>query len=470
MLDVRALKGLWAPHAWMEGQWHERVLLEVGSDGCWSAITPNVAWDPLAGSSNIQRLSGPVLPGVVNAHSHAFQRGFAGLTERRDHAHDDFWSWREEMYSLALRVTPEQLHAIAALLYSELLAGGYTQVCEFHYLHHDRQGRPYADPTCMSRVLAKAAAETGIGLTLLPVLYERAGFAQPELGERQRRFRSTVAEVLHIRDEVRNWRLPNVSAGVAIHSLRAVSEASMQALVAACERDDGPIHIHVAEQQAEVRDCLAATGKRPIAWLADHLPLDARWHLVHATHADAFEMDRLATTGAGVIVCPSTEADLGDGRFALEDWTARQVPLSIGSDSHVCRNWPHELRLLEYGQRLALERRNVAANPRHAIPSTGEAMLHQALMAGPSAAGIDVAHWGLRPGARADCLMLDPHAGGLLGIGSRHLIDAAIFACDAAPIADVWVAGERRISNGAHPQHTQLRDRFSEAMRELASD
>lgn len=457
-----APRRLWASLAWVDGRWREKVLLEVDRDGCWSAIAADTAFN-----SDMQRLSGPVLPGIVNAHSHAFQRGFAGLTEQRVHAQDDFWSWREEMYSLALRVTPDQLRAIASLLYSELLAGGYTQVCEFHYLHRDINGEPYADPTCMSRVLAQAAVEAGIGLTLLPVLYERAGFAAPELATRQRRFRSTVAEVLHIRDEVRSWRLPNVSAGVAIHSLRAASDASMRTLAAACENDDGPIHIHVAEQQAEVRDCLAATGERPIAWLAHHLPVDSRWHLVHATHADACDMDTLASKGAGVVVCPSTEADLGDGRFALEDWSVRQVPLSIGSDSHMCRNWLQELRLLEYGQRLALERRNVAADPRNAIPSTGEAMLHQALVGGAGAAGLDSAHWGLRRGARADCLVLDPHAGGLLGVGPRHLIDAAIFACDAPPIAEVWVAGERRVSNGLHTQHAQLRERFTETMQGL---
>ena len=343
MNRVAPARRLWAPLAWLGGRWRERVLLEVGPQGCWSAVMPDHAPEP-----DMEHLTGPVLPGLVNAHSHAFQRGFAGLTERREQARDDFWSWRENMYSLALRVSPEQLHAIAAQLYGELLAGGYTQVCEFHYLHHDVSGEPYRDPYCMSRVLAHAAVESGIGLTLLPVLYERAGFSQPALGDRQRRFRSTAAEVIRMRDEVRRCQLPHVSAGVAIHSLRAASEASIRTLATACEGDAGPIHIHVAEQQAEVRDCLAATGERPIAWLANHLPLDARWHLVHATHADATDIEALAATGAGVVVCPSTEANLGDGRFALEAWGARPVPLSIGSDSHIGRNWPHELRLLEY--------------------------------------------------------------------------------------------------------------------------
>jgi len=458
-----ATRRLWAPLAWLAGRWQEHVLLEVAADGRWSTIRPGVepARDMIA-------LAGPVLPGLVNAHSHAFQRGFIGLTERREQEHDDFWSWREQMYLLALRVTPEQLYAIAAFLYAELLAGGYTQVCEFHYLHHDRDGQAYADPYCMSRALAQAAADTGIGLTLLPVLYERAGFAQSALSERQRRFRSTVDDVIRIRDAARSWQLPNLSSGVAIHSLRAVSAESIHALAQRCEHDPGPIHIHVAEQQAEVRDCVAATGERPIAWLARHLPVDERWHLVHATHAVQAEIDAIAATGAGVVVCPSTEADLGDGRFHLEEWAARKVPMAIGSDSHVCRNWPHELRLLEYGQRLALERRNVAAAPGAGIPSTGEALVANALSAGATAAGFMAAEWGLRRGARADCMVLDPHAGGLLGVASPNLVDAAIFACDAPPIAEVWVAGERRVSAGAHARQADLRAGFIKTARELA--
>jgi len=457
-------KRLWAPLAWLDGRWQQQVLLEAGQEGCWARITPGVSQP-----ADAQPLSGPVLPAVVNAHSHAFQRGFAGLTERRDQPQDDFWSWREQMYSLALRVTPTQMRAIAALLYAELLEGGYSHICEFHYLHHGPDGQPYGDPLAMSRALADAAVDTGIGLTLLPVLYERAGFRQPVLGERQRRFHTTVREVLAIRDEVRRWRIPNVSAGVAIHSLRAASPESMSELARACHGDAGPIHIHVAEQQAEIDDCLATTGERPLAWLARHLPIDHRWHLVHATHADAADIDAIAATGAAVVVCPSTEANLGDGRFQLEAFNARSVPFSIGSDSHVCRNWPHELRLLEYGQRLALERRNIAALPEQRSTSTAETLLAQVGDGGAAAAGFSSTSWGLRAGARADCLVLDTNASGLLAVRPHHLIDAAVFGCDTPPIAETWVAGRQQVNGGKHRSRSALQQQFVQAMHELTS-
>ncbi|MBM3405910.1 MAG: formimidoylglutamate deiminase [Betaproteobacteria bacterium] len=453
---------LWAPLAWLDGHWQRQVLLESGQDGCWARITPGVPQP-----ADAQALGGPVLPAVVNAHSHAFQRGFAGLTERREQPQDDFWSWREQMYSLALRVTPTQLRAIAALLYAELLEGGYSHVCEFHYLHHGPDGQPYSDRFAMSRALVDAAVDTGIGLTLLPVLYERAGFRQPVLGERQRRFRTTVSEFLAIRDEVRRWRVPNVSAGMAIHSLRAASHESMTELVRACQGDAGPIHIHIAEQQAEVDDCLATTGHRPLAWLARHLPIDQRWHLVHATHADAPDIDAIAATGATVVVCPSTEADLGDGRFQLEAFTGSSVPFSIGSDSHVCRNWPQELRLLEYGQRLALQRRNVAALPERGSNSTAETLFAQVGRGGAAAAGFSSTEWGLRAGARADCLVLNAQASGLLAVEPHHLLDAAVFGCDAPPIDEVWVAGQRQVCGGRHRNRSTLQQQFVQAMHAL---
>ncbi|MFN9281221.1 MAG: amidohydrolase family protein, partial [Betaproteobacteria bacterium] len=277
---------LHAPHAWVDGRWQAEVLLEVAADGTWAAVTPGVTTPP----PGTQRLSGPVLPGLVNAHSHAFQRAFVGLTERREGAHDDFWSWRDRMYGVALRITPEELKSVATTLYREMRAGGYTHVCEFHYLHHRPDGQPYDDRLAMSRALAEAAHDAGIGLTLLPVLYERAGFTQPRLRDDQRRFATTADEVLAMRDEIRRWRLPGVDAGVALHSLRAASSEAIARLVKGCEGDPGPIHIHIADQTGEVDDCLRSTGQRPIEWLCQHAPLDARWHLVHATHATPQEI------------------------------------------------------------------------------------------------------------------------------------------------------------------------------------
>ena len=428
---------LHAPHAWVDGRWQAEVLLEVAADGTWAAVTPGVTTPP----PGTQRLSGPVLPGLVNAHSHAFQRAFAGLTERREGAHDDFWSWRDRMYGVALRITPQELKAVATTLYREMRAGGYTQVCEFHYLHHRPDGQPYDDRLAMSRALAEAAQEAGIGLTLLPVLYERAGFTQPRLRDDQRRFATTANDVLTMRDEIRRWRLPGVDAGVALHSLRAASSEAIARLVKGCEGDPGPIHIHIAEQTGEVDDCLRSTGQRPIEWLCKHAPLDARWHLVHATHATPQEIEAVARSGAGVVVCPTTEANLGDGLFDLPRWLAAGVPLSIGSDSHVSRQWPRELQLLEYGQRLVQRRRNVAAAPESGEPSTAQRLFQAMLQGGAAAAGRRKV--GLVPGALADFLVMDTTVDALAGVPRENLLDALVLATDVPAFAQTWVSGVR---------------------------
>ena len=423
---------LWAPQAWVDGRWQDSVLLHIDASGCWAEVMPGVA-----APESATRLKGPVLPGLVDAHSHAFQRAFVGLAERRDGDHDDFWSWRDRMYGVALRITPDELRACATGLYRELLAGGYTQVCEFHYLHHAPDGRRYAEPAVMSQALADAAAAAGIGLTLLPVLYQRAGFRQPKLREDQRRFATDVGDVLEIQRAVRG---PLVNSGVAVHSLRAARPESIAALADAAE---GPIHIHVSEQTAEVDECLATTGCRPIEWLARNAPLDARWQLVHATHTVQHEIDAVARSGAGVVLCPGTEANLGDGLPALEAWLDSGAPLALGSDSQVTRSWPEELRWLEYGQRLLLRRRNVAAAPGRE-PSTAARLF--GAVAGGAAAGF--ARWGLEVGARADLLVLDLQDPALRGLPADHALDGVVFAAPARPFAAVMVAG-RWVGAGA---------------------
>lgn len=424
---------LWAPQAWVQGAWAADVLLRVNAEGRWAEVRPGTPCPDAA-----ERLPGAVLPGLVNAHSHAFQRAFAGLAERRESAHDDFWSWRDRMYGVALRIGPEALHAVARHLYAELLAGGYTQVCEFHYLHHAPDGRPYPEPATMARALAQAAADTGIGLTLLPVLYERAGFTQPALREDQRRFATTVGQVLALRDAIRGWALPGVSAGVAVHSLRAARPESLRTLAQALQGDEAPVHIHVAEQTAEVDECLAVTGARPIEWLLREGLLDARWQLVHATHATPEEITGVAASGAGVVVCPGTEANLGDGFCDLPRWLAAGVPLAVGSDSQVTRQWPEELRWLEYGQRLLHRRRNVAADP--ATQPATAARLFEALRAGGAAAAGERA-WGLQAGARADLLLVNKADAALAGVPPAHRLDALVFAAPAQPFARVMAAG-----------------------------
>ncbi len=449
---------LWAPHAWVDGRWAERVLLRVSEDGHWAEIASDTPTPPQA-----EVLAGPVLPGLVNAHSHAFQRAFAGLAERRESANDDFWSWRDRMYRVALRIGPAQLRAVAAMLYAELLAGGYTQVCEFHYLQHAPDGRPYDDALTLSWALADAAAEVGIGLTLLPVLYQRAGFTQPTLRDDQRRFATDAASVLAMQRTLAASGRPLLNAGVAIHSLRAAEPVAIARLVDGV--GNAPIHIHVAEQTAEVDDSLKATGRRPIEWLCANAALDARWQLVHATHATPAEIGAVVRSGAGVVICPSTEANLGDGLTDVAAWLAGGVPLAIGSDSHVTRAWPEELRWLEYGQRLQRRQRYVCADPAGGEPATAARLLQRALDAGGRAAGF--AQWGLAVGARADLLVLDRQDSALLGIPSAQLLDVLVFSSPSSPFRDVMVAG--RWALGAHRRPLDTAEHFAAAMQILWS-
>jgi formimidoylglutamate deiminase len=451
----------WAPQAWVNGRWQHGVCLEVDGRGHWSRITQ----DMHAAPDGATVLQGPVLPGMVNAHSHAFQRAFAGLSERRESDADDFWSWRDRMYGVALRITPEQMRAVAAQLYVEMLQGGYTQVCEFHYLHHIESGARYADPATMAWAVADGAADAGLGITMLPVLYERAGFTQPTLREDQRRFAGTPDFIADLQRTLATSGRTLVNAGVSIHSLRAAAPASITELLERVGERDIPIHIHIAEQMQEVRDCLAHTSRRPIEWLADALPIDARWQLVHATHTQHAEIEAVAASGAGIVICPSTEGNLGDGLADLPTWLQHGVPMAIGSDSHVCRQWNEELRWLEYGQRMHVQKRNVAASPTTGQSATAARLFEAAISAGGTAAGQK--KWGLTVGARADMLVLNPQASGLLGIPSSHVLDAYVFACDAPAIRDVFVAGQQVISHGKHGQEDVIAQRFVRAMQTL---
>lgn len=456
---------LWAPRAWLgtgpSQAWARDVLLSVDGNGCWEHVESGVPRER-AVTEGAAASHGALLPGMVNAHSHAFQRAFAGLAERRDSAHDDFWSWRDRMYRVALAVSPAQLKAVATALYVELLRGGYTQVCEFHYLHHDRDGQAYDDELTMAWTLADAAAEAGIGLTLLPVLYERAGFAAPALRADQRRFAADAAWVLRAQQRIHAQQHAALNAGVAIHSLRAASAESIRALVDAAS---GPIHIHVAEQTAEVDDCLRITGFRPVEWLLQHHALDARWQLVHATHVTASEIDAVAASGACAVICPSTEANLGDGLTDVAAWLDAGTAFAIGSDSHVTRDWREELRLLEYGQRLQRRARNVAASPQSGQSATAERLFARAVAGGAAAAG--QVRWGIAPGARADAVLVNDHAAPLLGVPASRTLDALVFSSPANEFSDVLVAGRWVLRHGRHPASDSVDHAFATAMRAL---
>jgi formimidoylglutamate deiminase len=366
------------------------------------------------------------------------------------------------MYSVAHRVTPEQLEAIAAFLYDELLRAGYTQVCEFHYLHNDRDGRAYANPSEMALALVRAARRVKIGLTLLPTLYMRSGFGAKRLGDEQRRFESTPQSILRVADDVSRQCGDEgiISTGIALHSLRAVDEGAMRELVAAAPAAM-PVHIHVAEQQREVDDCIERHGVRPVEWLLDNMALDSRWNLVHATQSTRTELEGVRRTRASIVICPATEANLGDGVFDLDGWIGQGGSWSIGSDSHVTRDWCEELRLLEYSQRLALRQRNVAARAGH-CESSATVLFQGALAGGSSAAGLSLG--GLAPGERADFMVLDTSASSLLGVPSDHLLDAQVFSSPGALPTQVFVAG--RAVGGRDPA---LRASFARAMDELWS-
>lgn len=450
-----------APRALLPDGWAHDVRFDVDTQGMITQVTPH------ASAESCIRLNGPVLPGMPNLHSHAFQRVMAGLAEVAGDPQDSFWTWRDLMYRMVARLTPSQVGVIARQLYIEMLKGGYTQVAEFHYLHHDVQGQAYLDPGEMTAQLSEAASEAGIGLTLLPVLYSYAGFGAQPPQAGQRRFIQHVDGYL-AQQQVISRQLagrPTQNQGLCFHSLRAVSLEQMQQVLAASD-PTLPVHIHIAEQQKEVNDCLHWSGQRPIAWLFDHLEVDARWCLIHATHPDASELKQLAASAAVAGLCPTTEANLGDGIFPGVDYLALGGRWGIGSDSHVSLNVVEELRWLEYGQRLRDTRRNRLTLPDQ--PAVGDLLYQQALAGGAQACAIPVGK--LAAGYRADWLVLDSECPYLAAAEDSQLLNRWIFAGGTAQIQDVWVAGEIKIVAGRHPQQAQVAADFMALLRLLGQE
>jgi formimidoylglutamate deiminase len=404
-----------------------------------------------------------VLPGMPNLHSHAFQRAMAGLAERRGRADDSFWSWREAMYTCAAAIGPDALQAIAAQLYVEMLKAGYTQVCEFHYLHHQSDGTPYAQPEIMSLALIEAAREAGIALTLLPVLYISGGFDGRALTARQRRFGHTVESYLQLLETLRRHESDDLRVGIALHSLRAVPERAMREVLASDAAKTAPIHIHIAEQIGEVQDCLAVRGARPVEWLFDHAAVDARWCLVHATHLTDAETLQLARSGAVAGLCPTTEANLGDGVFPLAAYQDAGGALGIGSDSHISVSPVEELRWLEYGQRLVTRHRNVGA--RHEGDSVGETLWAAALRGGAQASGLAAGE--VREGARADLIVLDETSPLLAGDDAHGVLDRFIFAGNTPLVRDVMVGGRWQVRGFRHRDGERIAARYRRTVARL---
>ncbi|MDE1963396.1 MAG: formimidoylglutamate deiminase [Xanthomonadaceae bacterium] len=420
----------------------------------------------VCGNEPGRRLGRWVLPGMPNLHSHAFQRAMAGLAERRGPGDDSFWTWREAMYGFAAALDPESLQAIAAQLYVEMLQAGYTQVCEFHYLHHAPDGTPYAQREAMSLALVEAAKEAGIALTLLPVLYMTGGFDGRPLAPRQRRFgHAEVSDYLRLLEALRAHESADLRVGIALHSLRAVPESAMRTLLATEAAKTGPIHIHIAEQLGEVQDCLAVRGARPVEWLLDHAQVDARWCLVHATHLTGHETARLARSGAVAGLCPTTEANLGDGLFPLADYLDAGGVLGIGSDSHISVSPVEELRWLEYGQRLVTRHRNIAA--RGAGDSVGETLWGAALRGGAQAAGLPLG--ALEAGRRADLLVLDDEAPLLAARDARSAMDSFLFAGNTPRVRHVMCGGRWVVRDFRHYDEARIAARYRTTVAALAA-
>jgi formimidoylglutamate deiminase len=449
-----------ADHALLPQGWTRDVLIEVNADGLLAALSPG------CDANNAERLAGPVIPGMPNLHSHAFQRAMAGLTEKGGPAGDSFWSWREQMYRFLERLTPDDVQVIATRLYVEMLEAGYTSVAEFHYLHHDADGTPYADPAEMAWRHLAAADAAGIGLTLLPVLYAHSNFGGLPPTPGQRRFIHDGDAF----DQLLETLAPSLNAplrrlGVAPHSLRAVTPEALHRAVATLTRLDatGPIHIHAAEQQKEIDDSLAWSGQRPVEWLVEHAHLDPRWTLIHATHMTPQETVALARSGATAGLCPSTEGDLGDGFFDAPRFLEAEGHFGIGGDSHVGVDPFQELRLFEYGQRLRAERRNVLV--REIGASLGGALYRRAAAGGGQALGQSAGT--LAVGQRADWVVLNIDDAALAEQHGDGWLDAAIFGPARRPVRDVMVGGVWQVRDGVHPLATDSLRNYRRVLRRL---
>jgi formimidoylglutamate deiminase len=453
-----AQRDLFFDQALLPDGWASGVRIGV-ADG---AIVSVATGAPGAGAETF----GIAVPGLPNLHCHAFQRGMAGLAERRGPADDSFWTWREVMYRFLAVLTPDDVEAVAAFAYMEMLEAGFTSVGEFHYLHHDTDGRPYADLGEMATRIAAAAAETGIGLTFLPSLYMSGGFngAPPTSG--QRRFLNDLDRFLALVARTREIAvgLPHARVGIAPHSLRAVPPDALRRVLEAFP--EGPVHIHAAEQMREVEDCVAATGARPVEWLLRHAGIDARWCLIHATHMTPSETEQLARRGCVAGLCPLTEASLGDGIFNGVEYLAMGGRFGVGTDSNIQIDAAAELRQLEYGQRLAHRGRNMMATLEG--QSTGRRLFATALAGGAQA--LDRPIGAIAPGHRADVVVLDAEDTDLATARDDGRLDAWIFVRGRAVVKNVFVAGRPVVDDGRHRRRGPITNRYRAVLKRLMAE
>ncbi|MBC3881107.1 formimidoylglutamate deiminase [Undibacterium sp. LX40W] len=449
---------MFARHALLPNGWASNVRLSWDDGGALTQIETG------AQLQTGERVESYVLPGMTNLHSHAFQRAMAGMTELAGEGPDSFWTWRDLMYRFALAITPEQMQAIAAQLYSECLRYGYTSVCEFHYLHRAPDGSFYGNRAEMAERVIAAAQEVGMGISMLPVLYSFADFKDQPLRHDQRRFSTNVDEILGLISDLEKYRSAKVEIGVAPHSLRAANVKQIQELVKALPKQR-PIHIHIAEQMREVEASLSATGQRPVELLLNTQEVDQRWCLVHATHLTSQEVQGIAKQGAVAGICTTTEGNLGDGFFELPEFIEAGGVFGIGSDSHVSQSAVEEIRWLEYGQRLRSQKRNVASvkGQRHVADFLWNACLQGGAQAAARAVG------GLQAGYRADFLVLDDEHPNLQDLPSDLLLSSFIFSGNDNVIRDVYVSGEAVVQQGRHVHQDRISKNFKRCMRELRS-
>lgn len=449
--DAINMKFLFFDKAFVDGEWKENVRLGVNK-GIIETLDVGVE------ASGAEKVSGLAMPATANVHSHAFQRGFAGLAEYKPAGQSDFWSWRQAMYAFSSKMTPRHLQAIAAEVYLECVMAGYSHIGEFHYLHNAHLGQQGE----MVQALLNAADEVGIGLTLLPAHYQAAGFDGKALSPEQQAYCLSIEAMQTLRKEAVLRLSDKHKLGHCFHSLRAVPADFMQEVLENVTAGE-PVHIHIAEQSLEVEECIAATGQRPVEWLLDTVNVNENWCLVHATHMTKDETSALASTGAVAGICPTTEANLGDGIFPLADYMACGGRIAIGSDSHVCRNPIEELRLLEYSQRLSQRRRTIACS--ESSPHVGTTLWTQAAKGGYSALGVKAGE--IAEGSRADIVILDTEHPALVAKPDEHIFDSLIFAGGEGAVSHVMVAGIWQVRDGRHDKQDEIRERFAATMREL---
>ena len=449
---------IFAEEALLADGWHRDVLIEIAGD-LIVRVTPNTV------SNGSEIANGAVIPGMPNLHSHAFQRAMAGLTERSGPSGDNFWAWRELMYRFLERITPEDNEAIATQLYIEMLKAGYTSVAEFHYLHHDERGDAYANPAEMAERVIAASVTAGIGLTMLPVFYAHATFGGTPPNPGQKRFIHDVDGFNILLDHLMKQQGWVRKIGIAPHSLRAVTPPELKALVAHLDSHDrrAPIHIHAAEQLKEVDDCLTWSHQRPVAWLLDHASIDARWCLVHATHLNDDETFRLAESDAVAGLCPSTEANLGDGIFNAPDYFLQAGSWGIGGDSHVGVDPFRELAIVEYAQRLKSARRNILHTP--GSDSIGGGLYRQALAGGARALGQNAG--AIAANCRADLVVMNSDDVALAEHTGDTLLDAAILGPARQPVRDVMVGGAWVVREGRHALEQAAFTRYRATLKRL---